>query len=106
MHCLTQSTSGRVSARSSADQSKMPHEINEVKFPAGTILGIMGSDKQTTIDGMRFKAKYHTVEDEIMIEGTEVIRYIVKELFEEREFHIDATGIVSETPNLEEEIIQ
>ena len=69
MHCLTPSTSGRVSARSSADQSKMPHEINEVKFPAGTILGIMGSDKQTTIDGMRFKAKYHTVEDEIMIEG-------------------------------------
>ena len=79
---------------SSATQSNQ--EV-EVKFPTGTTMQIRGFDKHPVIDAIRFKVRYHDYKDDIVIDGDEAIRLIVKEVFEERQFHIGHDGRITET---------
>ena len=79
------------------EASVPPHEMNEVKFPSGTTLHSPGFDKHAIINAIRFKVKYKTYEDEIVIDGTEAIRLIVKELLEDRQFNVDHKGKIIET---------
>ena len=69
----------------------------EVRFPAGTTMQILGFDKSAILDAVRFKRRYHIHEEEIVIDGAQAIRLIVKEVFEGREFHVGYDGRITET---------
>ena len=73
-----------------------PDQVIEVSFPTGTTLQIEGIDKHPTIDGVRFKVKYDTLEHEIVIDAAEGIRFVVKAAFEGRQFHVGYDGRVTE----------
>ncbi len=72
-------------------------QILEVRFLAGTTMHVVGFDKSAMIEAVRFKVRYHVHEREIIIDGDEVIRLIVKEVFEGRQFNIGHDGRVVET---------
>lgn len=88
---LDQVMNGAVSSEAPPDQSI------EVRFLTGTTMDIRGFDKPAAIDAIRFKVKYHVHEEEIVIDGEQAIRLIVKEVFEERRFHIGHNGQITET---------
>ena len=58
---------------------------------------IVGFDKSAMIEAVRFKVRHHVQEREIVIDGAEVIRLIVKEVFEERQFHVGHDWRIVET---------
>ncbi|MDE2892190.1 MAG: restriction endonuclease [Chloroflexota bacterium] len=68
----------------------------EVRFRTGTTMRISGVDKQATIEALRFKVKLRFDETELVVDGAEAIRLIVKEIFEERQLNIGLDGQVSE----------
>ena len=72
-------------------------QILEVRFLAGTTMHIAGFDKHAMIEAVRLKVRHHVHEREIVIDGAEAIRLIVKEVFEERQFHIGHDGRIVET---------
>ena len=88
---LDQIVNAALSSEHSADQSL------EVRFLAGTTMRIVGFDKSAMIEAVRFKVRHHVHEREIVIDAAEVIRLIVKEVFEERQFHIRHDGQIVET---------
>ena len=90
---LDQIANAALSSEPSADQ------ILEVRFLAGTTMHIVGFDKSAMamIEAVRFKVRHHVHEREIVIDGAEVIRLIVKEVFGERQFHIGHDGRIVET---------
>ena len=88
---LDQIANAALSSERSADQSL------EVRFLAGTTMRIVGFDKSAMIEAVRFKVRHHVHEREIVIDAAEVIRLIVKEVFEERQFHIRHDGQIVET---------
>ena len=73
-----------------------PDQILEVRFPAGTTMQVVGFDKPAMIEAVRFKVRHHVHEREILIDGDQVIRLIVKEVFEDRQFHIGHDGRIVE----------
>ena len=77
-----------------------PDQILEVRFLAGTTMHIVGFDKSAMIEAVRFKVRHHDQEREIVIDGAEVIRLIVKEVFEERQFHVGHDWRIVETTDL------
>ena len=74
-----------------------PDQIIEVRFLAGTTMHIVGFDQSAMIEAVRFKVRHHAQEREIVIDGAEVIRLIVKEVFEERQFHVGHDWRIVET---------
>ena len=74
-----------------------PDQFFEVRFLVGTTMHIVGFDKSAMIEAVRFKVRHHVHEREIVIDGAEAIRLIVKEVFEERQFHIGHDGRIVET---------
>ena len=68
----------------------------EVRFPTGTTMRVSGVDRQATIEALRFKVKLRFDETELVVDGAEAIRLIVKEIFEERQLNIGHDGQVSE----------
>ena len=119
-----QETGERIEARVSGQEltikepSKEPEPFNQVlsnavnsataqnqeisvTFPVGTTLHILGFDKPAVIDAILFKVKYHTSEREIIIDGKKAMRFIVKEIFELRQFNIDYAGRVTEITTIE-----
>ena len=81
----------------SADTSETPpDQTNEARFPTGTTMQVAGLDKHAMIEAVRFKVRHHVREEEIVIDGDEAIRLIVKEVFEEREFRIGHDGQITE----------
>ena len=58
---------------------------------------VAGFEKQAMIEAVRFKVRHHIHEREIVIDGDQAIRLIVKEVFEERQFHIGHDGQITET---------
>ena len=74
-----------------------PDQILEVRFLVGTTMHIVGFDKNAMIEAVRFKVRHHVHEGKIVINGAEAIRLIVKEVFEERQFHIGHDGRIVET---------
>ena len=74
-----------------------PDQILEVRFLAGTTMHIVGFDKSAMIEAVRFKVRHHVQEREIVIDGADVIRLIVKEVFEERQFHVGHDWRIVET---------
>jgi hypothetical protein len=57
---------------------------------------VAGFDKHAMIEAVRFKVRHHVHEEEIIIDGDQAIRLIVKEVFEEREFRIGHDGQITE----------
>ena len=57
---------------------------------------IVGFDKSAMIEAVRFKVRHHIDERESVIDAADVIRLIVKEVFEERQFHITHDGQIVE----------
>ena len=74
-----------------------PDQILEVRFPTGTTMHIVGFDKHAMIESVRFKVRHHVHEREIVVDGAEAIRLIVKEVFEDRQFHVGHDGRIVET---------
>ena len=91
----------------SADSSATPpDQIIEVRFSTGTTMQIAGFDKHAMIEAVRFKVRHHVHEEEIVIDGDQAIRLIVKEVFEEREFRIGHDGQITEAtdpPSIEDQ---
>ena len=74
-----------------------PDQILEVRFLVGTTMHIVGFDKHAMIEAVRFKVRHHDHETEFVVDAAEVIRLIVKGIFEERQFHIGHDGRIVET---------
>ena len=79
-----------------AETSGEPDQQIEVTFSTGTVMQIAGTEKHAVIEAVRFKIRHHVQEQEIVIDGAEVIRLIVKEVFEEREFNVGYDGQITE----------
>ena len=77
-----------------------PGQTIEVRFRTGTSMQVAGFDKHAMIEAVRFKARHHIHEREIVIDGNQAIRLIVKEVFEEREFRIGHDGQITEATDL------
>ena len=69
-----------------AEISGDPDQQIEVRFSTGTTMQVAGIEKHAVIEAVRFKVRHHVHEEEIVIDGDQAIRLIVKEVFEEREF--------------------
>ena len=74
-----------------------PDHIFEVRFPTGTTMHIVGFDKHPIVEALRFKVRHHVHEREIVIDGAQAIRLIVKEVFEDRQFNIGHDWRIVET---------
>lgn len=84
-------------ANGAASSATSPGQGVEVRFPVGTTMQVAGFDKQAMIEAIRFKVRHHVHEEEIVIDGDQAIRLIVKEVFEDRQFHIGHDGQITET---------
>ncbi len=84
-------------ANDAASSATSPDQKIEVRFPVGTTMQVAGFDKHAMIEAVRFKVRHHVHEREIVIDGDQAIRLIVKEVFEERQFHIGHDGQITET---------
>ena len=84
-------------ANDAASSATSPDQEIGVRFPAGTTMQVSGFDKHAILEAVRFKVRHHVHEREIVIDGDQAIRLIVKEVFEAREFHIGHDGQVTET---------
>ena len=84
-------------ANDAASSATSPDQEIDVRFPAGTTMQVSGFDKHAILEAVRFKVRHHVHEREIVIDGDQAIRLIVKEVFEAREFHIGHDGQVTET---------
>jgi hypothetical protein len=81
-----------------ADSSATPPDQTiEVRFPTGTTMQVAGFDKHAMIEAVRFKVRHHVHEREIVIDGAQAIRLIVKEVFEDRQFNIGHDWRIVET---------
>ena len=87
---LDQIVNSALSSEHSADQ------ILEVRFLEGTTMHIVGFDKSAMMEAVRFKVRHHVDERESIIDVADMIRLIVKEVFEERQFHIRHDGQIVE----------
>ncbi len=88
---LDQVVNGAVSSAAPAEQQI------EVHFPAGTTMEIRGFDKHAMIEAVRFRVKPRVHEEDIVIDGEQAIRLVVKEVFEERRFNVRHDGQITET---------
>ena len=79
-----------------AEISGEPDQQIEVRFSTGTTMQVAGIDKHAVIEAVRFKVRHHVHEEEIVIDGGDAIRLIVKEVFEDRQFHIGHDGQITE----------
>ena len=84
-------------ANGAASSVTSPDQAIEVRFPVGTTMQVAGFDKQAMIEAVRFRVRHHVHETEIVIDGDQAIRLLVKEVFEERQFHIGHDGQITET---------
>ena len=84
-------------ANGTASSATSPDQVIEVRFPVGTTMQVAGFHEQAMIEAVRFKVRHHVHEREIVIDGDQAIRLIVKEVFEERQFHIGHDGQITET---------
>ena len=87
---LDQIVNNADSSAASTDQT------NEVRFPIGTTMQVAGFDKHAMIEAVRFKVKHHIREREVVIDGDQAIRLIVKEVFEERGFRVGHDGQITQ----------
>ena len=87
---LDQIVNSALSSEPSAEQTL------EVRFLEGSTMHIVGFDKSAMIEAVRFKVRHHIDERESVIDAADVIRLIVKEVFEERQFHITHDGQIVE----------
>ena len=71
-------------------------EQREIWYPEGTKLIISGYAKSAAVKGIKFRLEIMTAEEEIVIDGTEVVQFIVNEIFQGRRFNIDRHGQVHE----------
>ena len=72
----------------------------EMRFPEGTVLSVAGYEETGLINGIRFKVRILASQLETSVDGTHVIEYIVKELFQGRRFTIGTNGQVNETTDI------
>ena len=64
-----------------AEISREPDQQIEMRFSTGTTMQIAGIEKRAAIEAVRFKVKHRIAEQEIVIDGAEVVRLIVQRSF-------------------------
>lgn len=69
----------------------------EVRFSEGAVMSFLRHEQTAMVDGIRFKVRILSSEETIRIDGTEVVQFIVNEIFQGRKFTVSRSGQVKET---------
>ena len=80
-----------------ASSATSPDQEIEVRFPVGATVQVAGFDKHAMIEALRFKVRHHVHERELVVDGDQAIQLIVKEVFEERQYHVGHDWKITET---------